>query len=208
MFGHNSSLGDLIELIASNHDTVVKIVRNVPEPRHSGRPSLDERLARLLDLTQNPLRVNGVRTIDLIPLAEFTPTPGEKAIIGFSGMKIASLRTLLRDRWGIAFNNLFHATARMSPDAEFGEGVILQAGAVIRSGARIWGPCMDQQGSQSWRSCSHRTLRLCWTRGASGLTCQGTRRRLRRNRGYRCRWGSRRRESSRWSGGSRLHRRS
>ncbi len=129
MFGHSGLFGDYVDVIRSCGGVLEKVVVNVADPTPPGRKPFAERLNETNDL----LTRAGERRIEVERIDQFKPGAGERYVIGFRGEQLCPLRDDLVSRFGLAFDEIVHASAVVSPTATLGEGVIVNAGSVIGS---------------------------------------------------------------------------
>lgn len=137
MFGHGSVVGELIEVIHATGGCLWRVVENIPEVRRAGRPCLGERLARYRDPTWNPAGVNRGLEVEVVQIADFVPRPGERYVMGFTGVKNAPLVRLVAERHGIVIDTLVHPAALVSPTARVDAGCVVHATAIIGSCAHV-----------------------------------------------------------------------
>ena len=137
MFGHNRTLGNLVQLIDLLGGVLTRIVQNVPEPLRPGSPDLATRLDRFRDREWNPSDVNRGHRIDVIALDEFEPRAGESYVVGFTGRKMEPLVHEVAHRFGIEFASLVHPRALVTPTARLGPGCIVMADVILESGVTV-----------------------------------------------------------------------
>jgi sugar O-acyltransferase (sialic acid O-acetyltransferase NeuD family) len=135
MFGAGDLFGDLVDIVHFSGGRLRKVVLNVPDIEKEGRLSIRERIARM------PYEV------EIVSLEEFTPSEGEKFFIGFKSYQMIPLRSHLKEKFSIVFENLIHPTAIISPSVEMGEGCVLCAGVIIGSYAKLGNHVVINRGT-------------------------------------------------------------
>lgn len=121
LFGFSESIGDQLDALHACRDSLKQIVLNLPiDPEF-----LDARLA--------PLREKP----EIIDLDKFEPTSGESYGFGFYNPKKEALVRILLDRFRLAYDNLIHPSAQVSPYARLGSGVLINALAVVPAYATL-----------------------------------------------------------------------
>lgn len=138
MFGHNSLLGEIVDIINLQGAVLSKIVQNIPEQPIIGRKTLTEQISALPSIEE----VSGETKIKPYPvlvesLDKFEPQPDERYIMGFTGAKQEELAKQLKATFGINFESLIHPSVILSPTAQIGEGALILAGTVISSNVVI-----------------------------------------------------------------------
>ena len=137
MFGHNYLLGDIVEIIHAQGGVLSKIVENIPEPRNLGRLTLDERIKAFKSASLYPEKGLASYEVERLAISDFSPTEGERYVIGFTGFKIAPLREDVVSRFHVTFEKLIHPTATVSLTTHLSEGVIVNAGSIFASGVKV-----------------------------------------------------------------------
>jgi carbonic anhydrase/acetyltransferase-like protein (isoleucine patch superfamily) len=134
MFGIHGLFGDYADAIQSTGGRLARVVLNMEEPVPASGPTFRERLARY----ETWLRSTGENhAVEVLPLHDYQPRPGEHALFGFRGPKLRPLLGDLRTRFGLHFPPLVHARASVSPMARLDEGVFIGAGTVVAPGVRV-----------------------------------------------------------------------
>ena len=138
MFGHNSLMGEIVDIIHLKGGVLSKIVQNIPEQHTVGRKTLTEQISALPSIEE----VSGKTKIKPYPvlvesLDKFEPQPDELYIIGFTGAKQEELAQQLKATFGINFESLIHPSVIVSSTAQIGEGALILAGTVISSNVVI-----------------------------------------------------------------------
>ncbi len=135
IFGHNSLLGEIVDIIHLRGGILTKIVQNIPEQTISGRKTLEEQIAALPPTTSEA--EDKPCSVIVESLEQFNPQPGERYIMGFTGAKKKSLVDQLKSRFGINFDSLVHPSVIISPTVKIGEGALILAGSILSSGVSI-----------------------------------------------------------------------
>ena len=136
MFGHNYLLGDIVEIIHAQGGALSKIVENIPEPLNSGRLTLDERIEALKAAPLYSETGMSSYEVERLALKDFSPTNGERYVIGFTGFRIAPLREDVVSRFQVTFEKLIHPPATVSSTTHLSEGAIVNAGSIFASGVK------------------------------------------------------------------------
>lgn len=123
LFGTGNMLSDIYDCCLATHVRVSAIFLNVEE---EVRPRTKPLHARLAELGEHPF---------VGPIEAFVPVAGEQYFLVPTTPKKRWLVDDLRSRFGIAFAQLVHPSAYVSPYARLGDGVFIGAGSVIAAGA-------------------------------------------------------------------------
>ena len=138
MFGHNSLLGEMVDIIHLRGGWLSKIVQNIPERKISNRQTL---AAHILTLPPpdfgDAVVSDALYPVEIESLKEFSPRDGELYVMGFIGPKQRHLINDIQYRLGIRFESLVHPSAIISPSVEIGEGVLIMPGVIIGSNVNI-----------------------------------------------------------------------
>lgn len=141
MFGHSHFFGDIFDLIQDAGGKLSKIVTNAPALQVSGRPVIDDRLARL----PYPVKV--------VQLDQWTPGLEERYVIGFTGQKMKPLVGDLRTKFDLKFQDLIHSKAICQYGFRVSEGTLVDAGAIVGSWATIGRHVILNRGSNVGHDC-------------------------------------------------------
>lgn len=122
LIGVGNMLGDIHDCAEALGRTVTTIVTNMPEVSRPRTKGLHERLA---ELTISPR---------IVPLEEFTPTPGSECfLVPTTPDRAALVSQLVARHPTISFATLVHPRAIVARSVRLGEGVFIGAGSVIAS---------------------------------------------------------------------------
>ena len=150
MFGQSGLFGDCVDIIHARGGRLKKVVVNLPDPADPNRKTFVERVTEM----NRYIRENALAPeIQIEEIGEFRPVADELYVIGFRGAHVAGLRDRLVRDHGIRFDSLVHPRAELSPTASLGEGVIVNAGAVIASWADVGDFCMINRGATIGHDC-------------------------------------------------------
>lgn len=139
MFGQSPRFGDYLDIINDCGGFLSKVFVNVEDPARAGARTFADRIRDANEF----LKQSGLPyPIAVEHIDAFRPGANERYVIGFRGVHVAPLRDTLREKAGIAFDNLIHPRAIVSPFGRRGEGIIVGAGVVVASGVDLGDFCM------------------------------------------------------------------
>lgn len=142
MFGTSHLFGDFFDLIHDSGGRLRKIVINVPEKPWAGRLSIQERLYRL------------PYAVEIQSAADWKPDPDCEHVVGFSRRIMVPMLEDLQGRQGrIPFKPLIHSKAVIQYGARFGDGAIVNAGAILGSWAEIRAHSIVNRGANVGHDC-------------------------------------------------------
>lgn len=152
MFGYSHLFGDIVDCIDSVDGRLEKIYLNVPETIIAGRPTLQERLARL------PWRVvvNDLPMVRSLVDSQHIVSRSDSwgYVLGFSRKQAAPLLRELWDQYGIGqAAPLVHLTAIRQMGSEVGPWSIVNAGAIVGSWTRIGKHVIVNRGANIAHDC-------------------------------------------------------
>ena len=139
MFGQSPRFGDYLDIINGCGGFLSKVVVNVDDPAPLGGKTFDDRIRDANEFLQRSAHQH---PIAVEHLDAFRTVAGERYVIGFRGTHVAPLQNMLREKFGIAFENLVHPSAIMSSFGRRGEGIVIAAGVVVASGVALGDFCM------------------------------------------------------------------
>ncbi len=128
IFGLSNILSDLFDCALEQSLPILKVVIDMPESARERDLTLDQRLAALSGFC-------GMPTIE--QLAGFSPSGGERYILGPTTPTREALADRLVARFGLDFTRLIHPTAYVSRLAQLGQGVFIGANSIVGPGARL-----------------------------------------------------------------------
>jgi sugar O-acyltransferase (sialic acid O-acetyltransferase NeuD family) len=158
MLGASNLFGDLLDIIHLNNGRLKKIVLNVPDIKREEHLSTKERVARMS------------YEIETLMIENFSPEEDEKYLIGFKGDQMIPLRSYLKKKFSLKFENLIHPTAILSPSVEMGEGCILCAGVIIGSYVKLGNHVVINRGTTVGHDASLEDYTFI---GPSAVICSG-----------------------------------
>ena len=120
VFGGGAFFSDLFDLIHANGGKVYKIYQNIPEIKHERVLSFKERIALL-----------GYKVESFDSLDAFSPERGVEYVIGCITVQKYVLIRGLKEKYNLQFRSLVHPEAYLGSGVRIGEGVIVNARAVI-----------------------------------------------------------------------------
>jgi sugar O-acyltransferase (sialic acid O-acetyltransferase NeuD family) len=131
IFGTGSFISDVFDLIHVNGGVVHKIYQNVKETMRPGDLSLRQRAAIL----GYPLQVYD-------SLNDFVPEEDCAYVLGCTTVQKYGLVDELKSKWGLTLARLVHPEAYLGANVHVGEGVVVNARAIIAPNAFLDDFCL------------------------------------------------------------------
>lgn len=126
MFGCNALFDDLNDLVEQLDGSIYRIILNIEPEDKPRRISYKDRLKRT------------GRKIEIGKLSNFKPRSHERYLIGFPGLKIKPLITIINKKHNLCFDNLTHPSCTIqTKNVSIGEGTIILAGVIVASYVKI-----------------------------------------------------------------------
>lgn len=126
VFGGGAFLSDIFDLIHANRGSVEKVYLNMPDTPRDGELTVQQRI----DLIDEDVQLHH-------SLDTFAPEAGRYYVVApLSVHKHAFIKDL-KDRFGIEIASLIHPTAQLGANVRLGEGLIINANAVIAPNAHL-----------------------------------------------------------------------